>query len=211
MALRSALKSIVVIFIILSCLCLVTDARPVSTYGGEIYSQISNDPNSPVLSFGDEFDLPIPADQNDSKGWMVDATIEVDEHLTIDDIDIGIDLTHDNVSDLQIIIVSPAGTEVCLTSNDPSSVSAEGDEILDIVFDDEAESAFPDSAVPQDPLSAFDGEDAFGTWHVRIYDAHYADTGSLDSVEIMITIPEPATAIIFIFGIAFTTLIKSRR
>jgi len=210
MALRSALKSIVVIFFIFSWFCLSATASPVSTYGGEIYSQISNDPNSPVLSFGDEFDLPIPADQNDSKGWMVDATIEVDEHLTIDDIDIGIGLTHDSLSDLQIIIVSPDGTEVCLTSNDPSSVSAEGDEILDIVFDDEAET-FPDSAVPQDPLSAFDGEDAFGTWHVRIYDAHYADTGTLDSVEIMITIPEPATAIIFIFGIAFTTLIKSRR
>jgi len=55
-------------------------------------------------------------------------------------------------------------------------------------------------------LSSFDNEDAYGTWRLQIYDRLEADTGTLNSFELIITTPEPATAILLILGIALLRL-----
>jgi len=220
MSARCSLQGIVIIFVIMRGFCLSAVASPVYTYTGQFNLENSEDPNSsanPVHTYGGEFDLEIPADPDDSKGWMVDAVIEVPDNITIEDLDVGISLTHDNVSDLQIILESPSGTTAILNMYDLSEEYVEGEDYVDTIFDDEAETPigeaeppFPGRYQPQDPLSVFDGENAQGTWRLRIYDAHYADTGSLESVELMITILEPATAVILIFGVAFATLLRPR-
>jgi len=213
MSARCSLQWIVVIFVIVGGVCLSSFASPVYT----IYSDDPNSSANPVHTYGGQFNLDIPADPDDSKGWMVDAVIEVPDHGTINDIDVGISLTHDNVFDLQIFLVSPSGTVVCLNTYNPSEEYFQGEDYVDTVFDDEAEvpigqaqPPFPGRYQPENPLSAFDGEDAQGTWRLLIYDAYYADTGSLESFEIIITVLEPATALILIFGIAFATLIRPR-
>jgi len=218
---HGTLKWMVVIFVVLTSFCINTFAGPVYTYDGLFDLGNTDDPNSsaePVYTYGDEFDLQIPADSNSSQGWMVDAEIEVPDNLTIADLDIGISLTHDSVFDLQIIIESPSGTTATLNMYNPSDEYIEGEDYIDTIFDDEAESPigeaeppFPGRYQPEDPLSVFDGEDAQGTWRLHIYDAYYADTGSLDSFELIITIPEPATAALLLLGTGLSLLFRPRR
>jgi hypothetical protein len=89
-----------------------------------------------------------------------------------------------------------------------------GADYRNTVFDDEApisisegEAPFEGRFRPLDPagLAAFDGEDAFGPWRLRIYDAYYMDAGSLESFGLFITavptIPEPATMSLVLLGL----------
>jgi len=71
-----------------------------------------------VHIYSAEFDLPIPSpdapESEYGKGWMTDAIIEIPDPLTIHDLDIRISLTHEALFDLQILLQSPAGTNVVL-------------------------------------------------------------------------------------------------
>jgi len=220
MSARNTLKWIVLPFVVVTSFCFNIFASPIYTYSGGLDLNIFTDPNSvdSTVTYGGEVDLDIPADSDDSKGWMVDAVIEVPDNFTIEDLDVGISLTHDSVFDLQITLESPSGTTVTLNMYNPSEEYIEGEDYIDTIFDDEAEipigqaePPFPGRYQPQDPLSAFDGEDAQGTWRLQIYDAYYTDTGSLESFELMITIPEPATTMLLLLGAGLSLLLRPHR
>jgi len=162
-----------------------------------------------VVSYGGPFDLPIPSDPEATKGWMADAIIEVSDHHVILDLDVVVSVTHTQVFDLQLWITSPSGTTVVLNMYDPFTDYFEGADYSNTVFDDEASVSISDGQAPFEGrfrpidiegLSAFDGEDAFGQWHLRIYDACYMDTGSLEFCELVITAPEPATVLLLLLG-----------
>jgi subtilisin-like proprotein convertase family protein len=172
---------------------------------------------NPVYTYGGEFNLQIPAEPNSSRGWMNDAIIEIPDHFIISDLNVSISLTHSNVFDLQIFLQSPSGTIVCLNKYNPDEFF-KGADYNDTIFDDQAsipieqaESQFTGRYKPRDSLSAFNGEDAYGLWRLRIYDAYYADTGRLDRAEIIVPVIEPATAVIFITGVGLAILLKPRR
>ena len=193
----SAIRWVISIIVVVTGFCFSAFADPVYTYGGE-------------------FDLQIPGDPNSSKGFMYDAVVEVPDHFSIYDLDVGIDLSHSQVFDLQIFLESPAGTRVCLNMYDLDEYF-EGEDYIDTTFDDEAEISIEEAEPqftgrfrPEDLLAAFDGEDAYGLWRLQIYDAYYADTGSLDNFELMITILEPATAILLILGVGLVALLRPR-
>ncbi len=165
----------------------------------------SNAYAGPVTYSGD-FNLRIPAKPGDTKGWMDDAVIEIPYHYTIHDIDVGITLTHTSDFDLQILLKSPAGKTVCLNMYNFDQFF-KGANYTNTVFDDEAVLAieqaqppFTGRFRPLEQLSAFDGKDAFGTWSLRIYDAWAWDTGTLNKFELVITNPEPATAVFLAVG-----------
>jgi hypothetical protein len=173
-----------------------------------------------VHLYSGDFNLPIPAELGSSKGWMADAVIEIPDHLVISDLDIGISLTHTNVFDLQLFLRSPAGTIICLNVYDPFDEFFVGANYTDTIFDDEAllsikegEAPFTGRFRPLEPykLSKFDDEDSFGFWHLRIYDAFYADTGTFNHFELMITAPEPASAMLLTFAAALLRLFKPHR
>ncbi len=173
-----------------------------------------------VHIYSGNFNLLIPANPDDTKGWMADAIIEVPHHLTISDLDAGISLTHTNVFDLQIFLRSPTGTIICLNMYDVYKEFAVYPNYTNTIFDDEAlfsikegEPSFTGRFRPIEPyrLSAFDGEDSFGPWRLRIYDAFYADTGTLNSFELVITTPEPATVILLTLGAGLSILLRPRR
>ena len=172
-----------------------------------------------VHIYSGDFDLSIPAAPDDTKGWMDNAIIEVGDYHIIHDIDVGINLTHTNVFDLQIFLQSPAGTQLCLNMYNLDEYF-EGANYTNTIFDDEAEvpieqgeAPFTGRFRPLDPyrLSAFDYENSFGLWRLQIYDVFHADTGTLNSFELMITTPEPATAILLILGAGLITVFKPRR
>jgi len=173
--------------------------------------------------YASDFSLPIPApDEPESeygRGRMDDAIIEVGDYHIIHDIDVGINLTHTNVFDLQIFLQSPAGTRRRLNMYNLDEYF-EGANYTNTIFDDEAEvpieqgeAPFTGRFRPLDPyrLSAFDYENSFGLWRLQIYDVFHADTGTLNSFELMITTPEPATAILLILGAGLITVFKPRR
>lgn len=181
---------------------------------------------SPSIGFSDpahiysgDFNLRIPKpDINDpciSKGWMADAVINVPDHFTITDLDVGISLTHTNVVDLQIFLRSPAGKVICLNMFDVFKEFFVYPNYTNTIFDDEAILSIKDGVAPftgrfrpLEPykLSRFDGEDAFGLWRLQIYDAYWWDTGTFNRLELTITAPEPATALLLTLGVCLTRL-----
>ncbi|MBX3424400.1 MAG: proprotein convertase P-domain-containing protein [Pirellulales bacterium] len=102
---------------------------------------------------------------------------------TIYDLDVTLDVTHGNVSDLYVWLESPAGTTVDLLQ----LFSGWGPDLDSTHFDDEApqtiqEGEAPYSATfkPAAPLSAFDGQSADGVWTLRVFDAVGGGSGTLE-------------------------------
>jgi subtilisin-like proprotein convertase family protein len=173
----------------------------------------------PVQLYGGDFDLPIPAGPADTRGWMQDAVIQVPDHFSISDVDIRINVTHTNVFDLQISIKGPHGPLVHLNKYDLDEFFDEANYTLTI-FDDEADIAieqgeppFTGRFRPRAPnlLQVYDGRDAFGLWRLRIYDAWYADTGTLDSFELIFATPEPTVTVFMIFGLSLMRALRRYR
>jgi hypothetical protein len=174
----------------------------------------------PTFIYGGDFNLLIPAEPDASKGWMDDAIIEVNRHATIYDLDIGINVTHTNVFDLQIFVQSPTGTRLCLNMYDFKDEFFKGEGYVQTIFDDEAEIPIEQGTAPfigrfrpkdGNVLEIFDGEDAYGLWRLQICDMWYWDTGKLDRVELIITICEPTGLSLLALGVGLTVLFRRRR
>ena len=114
----------------------------------------------------------------------VTSTLTIQTPGIIDDLDV-VDLigTHSYISDLTVKLTSPAGTQVTLWS----SICGSQDN-FDVNFDDEATSATlpcPPTGggtyIPNQSLSAFDGENMAGVWTLTIIDSYNQDGGSLTS------------------------------
>ncbi len=177
-----------------------------------------------VYTYSGDFNLQIPADLDASKGWMTDAVIQVSDSFTIYDLDVRISFTHESLFDLQIVLQSPAETNVALSSagnlafivigGDDTTVGGSGEWFFDDeaqVSIEEATEPFFGSFRPIENLSLFDNENAYGPWRLRIYDAYYADTGTFESFELTITtVPEPATVALLTLGAALAALLRPR-
>ena len=159
-----------------------------------------------VHVYGGAFNLPIPADTGSNIGPMDDALVEVTEHLTIVDLDVAIDINHTGIFDLQIMLQGPGGQQILLNAYYDINDFFEGADYSQTVFDDEAAVAIEQGLAPftgrfrpQSPnaLSEFDGTDPFGIWRLKIDDLYHDDSGYLESFELMITVPEPATFVLF--------------
>ena len=164
----------------------------------------------PVSIYSDNFNLPIPfnASLNISKGPMDDAIIEIPDHKIIHDLEVEISLTHPNAFDLHIYLESPSGTSVKLISYDPYTEFFFGENYVQTVFDDDAPVYIKDGVAPftgkfrpVERLSEFNDEDIYGSWKLKILDAYYADTGTFESFELTITIPEPNTLLLLLMGV----------
>ncbi|MBN1795116.1 MAG: proprotein convertase P-domain-containing protein [Sedimentisphaerales bacterium] len=172
-----------------------------------------------TLTYGGKFDLAIPGGESATKGWMADAVIDISEHVIISDLDIVIDIKHSQAFDLNILLQGPGGAEICLNSYKVKEYFI-GEDYLDTVFDDEAGIGVEDAKPPfagtfrpkeGNKLSIFDGIDAFGIWRLRIEDLYYADTGRLNKFELKITVPEPVSMSLFLFGGVLSKLFCRKR
>jgi hypothetical protein len=171
-------------------------------------------------SYAENFYLLIPSPDDPQSefqyGKMDDA---------IEDLDVYINLTHEALFDLQILLQSPEGTYVLLNPagnmsfiiKDDGGLTAYGGPVQ-WLFDDEAEVSieeatepFSGSFKPAERLSSFDNQDAYGPWRLKIYDVFDSHTGTLESFELAITTPEPATVILLMLGPGLVMLFKPRR
>ena len=172
-----------------------------------------------VLTYGGDFNLPIPAKPGETQGWMDDAIVEIPDHFNIEDLDVAITVAHTHVFDLQVHIQSPGGTNVVLNMYNFDEFF-NGQNYTETIFDDEAGTHIEDGSPPftgrfrprgDARLSVFDGTNTFGQWRLRIYDSFYADTGRLENFRLFITVPEPASVLSLAVGGALAVLIKPRR
>ncbi len=169
---------------------------------------------STVNIYGGSFDLPIPADTSQNRGWMDDAVIDIEESFVITDIDVAIDIEHTNIFDLDIFLVGPGGQHLTLNTYDTNDF-VKAANYADTIFDDEALIHIEDGSYPftgsfqpraGNLLSVFDGTDAIGRWRLRVEDKYHNDRGVLNKFQLLITTPEPAT--LFLLGAG---LLKVRR
>jgi uncharacterized repeat protein (TIGR01451 family) len=129
----------------------------------------------------------------------VTRTFVVGTSYIVSDVDLGVFLTHTYRSDLRITLQSPTGTIVNIMTN----TAGDGDNLNDL-FNDEAASGiashnagvtdpttapppYSHSFQPTAALSAFDGQNALGTWTMVICDSATADTGTFTRADLYIT------------------------
>lgn len=122
----------------------------------------------------------------------VTSTINVTDNSIISDANVNIDITHTWVGDLEVILQSPNGTMVTLVDRpgytgigfgcSENDISATLDDEASTAIEDECAVAVPainGSFIPNNPLSAFDGENALGIWTITVIDNAGGDTGTL--------------------------------
>lgn len=126
----------------------------------------------------------------------VNRTFSVGTSYIIGDVDIGVLVDHTYRRDLEITLTSPTGTVVTLM--DYVGGSADN---LNVRFDDEGTDGtitshtsndsltpvYSSTRTPQRSLSAFDGQNAQGTWTLKICDQQGVDTGSFRRADLYIT------------------------
>lgn len=108
----------------------------------------------------------------------------------IGDVNVSFNITHTFVGDLELTLVSPQGTRVQLINH----VGGGGNDFRNTVLDDEAPTPITTGTAPfvgrykpSSLLSAFDGENANGTWTLEVSDTVGGDSGSLNAWSLEIT------------------------
>lgn len=123
-------------------------------------------------------------------GESVDIPIVVDQSFTIRDVNVRLNIAHQDPSDLQIYLVSPLGTIVQLVDGVPwqgdeqgaTTSGPNGVNFEDTVFDDAAELLISDweegvlppfngTFRPDQMLAILNAQNAQGTWILRVVDA----------------------------------------
>ncbi len=117
------------------------------------------------------------------------STVEVSNLDTIADVNVTLNITHTWDADLELVLISPKGTEIKLSNRRGFS----GDNFATTVFDDSAgtpigsgSAPFNGTFRPDEPLSILNGELANGTWTLRIRDLAGGDFGTLNSWSVRI-------------------------
>ncbi len=104
---------------------------------------------------------------------------------------VNLDITHTFASDLDIGLISPAGTYIDLSSDNGGS----GDNYTNTEFSDTGMNGdislgtapFTGSFIPEEPLSTFTGECMNGDWKLEACDDGSGNTGTLNSWSITFT------------------------
>lgn len=133
----------------------------------------------------------------------VTRTFVVGTSYIVSDVDLGVFLTHTYRSDLRITLQSPTGTIVNVMTN----TAGDGDNLNDLFNDEAAAGIATHNATVVDPtstpppyshsfqptalLSAFDGQNALGTWTLVICDSVAQDTGTFSRADLYITQQTP--------------------
>jgi subtilisin-like proprotein convertase family protein len=127
-------------------------------------------------------------------GITYESTVDVGFDFEITDVNVGITIEHTWTADLDISLISPAGTVIELTSDNGGS----GDDYTNTVFDQEASNLITDgsapftgSFIPEGDLSLLYGESSAGTWTLEVFDDANGDGGSIEEFTLELCVLEP--------------------
>jgi len=108
----------------------------------------------------------------------------------VSDVNVTVNFRHDWLPDLDVFLISPKGTRVELFTD----LSSNERNMTATVLDDEAplgivhgKAPYTGSFMPEGLLSAFDGEEAQGTWRLEVTDDNISEFGALLGWSIDIT------------------------
>ena len=145
-------------------------------------------PGQPVVTVTDAPGTPIPIQSgNTCNGGEILVPLVVTETFTLGNLQVGVAIQHDRRDDLHVSLVSPSGTAVQLLTDD--GISGTDFQNADFWLWDAAPldfsqiwgahnptgTDFAHLARPAQPLSAFWGADAQGTWQLQICDLNPAE------------------------------------
>ncbi len=129
-----------------------------------------------------------------SDASVTTSTITVADSGVVTDVNVGLDISHTNDSDLTITLIAPDGTRVLLVDQRGGS----GDDFTETILDDEAATSissgtapFSNSFLPEEFLFLLDGMSMTGDWTLEIVDVSAGGTGTLNTWGLDITIPTP--------------------
>ena len=143
----------------------------------------------------------------DDTPQSVISTIDVPDPVVIDDLNVALNISHTWAGDLVVELTSPAGTTITLVDRvgrpSPSSCGYSNNNIITTLDDESSggpvENADPPtgpSYTPEQALSAFDGQNAQGTWTLTVSDTVRFDVGTLNSWSLIIEDSEAAATAI---------------
>lgn len=123
----------------------------------------------------------------------VTSSITVPDGGTIADVKVSLGISHTYRSDIVVDLISPSGTTINLIDrvNRSSGCGSELDDIA-ATLDDAAGGTIENygtwggSYQPMQALSAFDGQNAAGTWTLRVTDVSTEDVGTLNNWSLVI-------------------------
>jgi len=135
----------------------------------------------------------VPKDIPDQK--TISSSLTIPDSVTIQDVDVVVNITHTWDTDLDVYLIAPDGTQVELFTD----VGGSENNFIETHFDDEASMyigtpppddppPFTDSYKPEGMLSVLDGKNAQGTWQLKITDDANFDSGVLLSWRLIIDI-----------------------
>ena len=152
---------------------------------------------------------------------MEPVSLNIPDHLSILDLDVRLNITHTEVSDLAITLESPTGQIVKLKNQwSPPWHPAKRAHMHNTIFDDQADSDLLSGLPPYTGrfncddgklLSAFNGSDAFGLWTLYIDDHIYLDFGALNYFELTIEAVETPEPFSLLYLAAAALLLRIRR
>lgn len=136
-----------------------------------------------TYSFTTQFAIPDNGNSYTIRQLNVPATGE------IADVKVAVSATHTWLADLNIAVLSPAGTVVTLFNQGCSNSGATDN--LNAIFDEDGVRAVCSTTVvgnvlPEDVLSSFNGQNAQGNWSLGVVDLGAQDTGTMNSFSITI-------------------------
>jgi subtilisin-like proprotein convertase family protein/V8-like Glu-specific endopeptidase len=150
---------------------------------GIYYSFSTGENNQPAFDSVD-----VPKAINDNTTITSEVVITEDEPVL--DVDVLLNLTHTYDGDLDIFLIGPNGTRVELTTDNGGT----GEDFVDTIFDDEAETAITSGSAPftgrfrpEGTLADLDGISSAGTWTLEITDDAGADQGQLTGWAVILT------------------------
>jgi subtilisin-like proprotein convertase family protein len=124
----------------------------------------------------------------DNNTTGISQTINVTDNFTVNDLNVGLNITHTYRGDLRIQLTSPAGTTVTLIAaggNANANYDLQLDSASTLPFNDgNADTvAAPNYeldrvAKPSGSLSSFNGQNAIGLWTLNVADISGTDTGT---------------------------------
>ncbi|MGE3241695.1 MAG: proprotein convertase P-domain-containing protein [Pirellulales bacterium] len=137
-------------------------------------------PNLPIPDMGE---ISVPFDLPDDLGPIIDLNVTIN-------------INHNNVGDLEILLRSPGGTQIFLSDNRGGN----GANFTNTTFDDSAgtsivsvtaaDAPFTGQFRPEMPLSAFIGNEEQGNWQLIVRDTSSDEqTGTLVSFQVNVQYP----------------------
>jgi len=124
----------------------------------------------------------------DNNNQGISTTIDIPDNFDISNLRVMLNITHSFIGDLEIILTHPDNETIYLTQ----ATGREGQNLLDVLFDDNASKnfltaipPFSDAYRPFEPLATFNNLNSKGEWTLTVADKAAEDIGFLNNWNIL--------------------------